>query len=167
MKYKSNDMKGLVDKMRDVIQQDLNDLAKVSDFTVAFGVPKGTNKEGQSIEEYARVNHDGSFSQNIPARPFLSTVRRRYSEKISADTKRALEELKGEKFSQGTLKNSDVKRVMMKNVALPLENYAKDNVISGSWVQNAPSTVSKKGSSKPLVDQGEMVGSINAIVVKR
>lgn len=48
-------------------------------------------------------------------------------------------------------------------IASDIRNYIRD---SGELLPNAPSTIAAKGSSKPLIDKGQLVNSISSAVVK-
>lgn len=40
----------------------------------------------------------------------------------------------------------------------------KQTILAGPWAPNAPETVARKGSDKPLVDTGQLVQSIRALL---
>lgn len=48
-------------------------------------------------------------------------------------------------------------------IASDIRNYIRD---SGELLPNAPSTIARKGSSKPLIDSAQLVNSISSAVVK-
>lgn len=163
--YKSNDFSKLTEIMTNTIQKDIESLEKVSDFVIVYGVPSGENAEGSSIEEYARVNNYGSITKNIPARPFLSTVLTNYSDSIRKDIRTALGLVKDEVIKEKNLSNDKVRIIFEKYIALALENYTKDNIKNGSWKANSIATITTKGSSKPLIDTGQLIQSIKGIVL--
>lgn len=163
--YKSNDFGKLTDKMLEVIQNDLKRLDQVGDFIIVYGVPSGLNSDGQSIEEYARVNNYGSVTKNIPARPFLSTVLTNYGSEIRKDIRRALGLIKNEAIGEESLNKEEVRQIFEKHIAIALENYTKDNIKNGKWQPNTQATIAKKGSTKPLIDKGQLIQSIKGIVL--
>jgi len=165
--YRTNDLKQLGNVMAKKIQEDLAKLSQVGDFTIAYGVPKGQTEDGQQIEEIAIANNYGVLSQNIPARPFLSTVKTNYSQRIHKDIKGSLNKSKSLAISNEQVSKQDVMQLLEVNLALPLENYTRDNLLTGDWVENKQATIKRKGSSKPLVDKGQLSQSIKGIVVEK
>lgn len=45
-----------------------------------------------------------------------------------------------------------------------LENCIVKSIKNGGWTENAPSTISKKGFNKPLIDDGTMLKTVNSKV---
>lgn len=53
--------------------------------------------------------------------------------------------------------------LMGAQIASDIRDYIRD---SGELLPNAPSTIAAKGSSKPLIDTGQLINSISSAVVK-
>lgn len=116
-------------------------------------------KEKQTEEQYvadiAWKNDHGSFAEKIPTRPFGSTMISRYSSKIRKLINR---EMKAYTEGQQSLEKA------YNRIGLACAGYMKDNLTNGNWKANAPLTIFLKGSSKPLIDTGQMRQSITYIV---
>jgi len=169
--YSSN-FKNLVKKMSTAMQEDVKKLMIADKFSIEYGVPekkaqKSKGKKQVFISDYARRLNYGSMEGGVPARPFLSTVQGRYQNRITADIKKALRENKEEMLGENVDSDAIVKKNLEKNVAFKLVNYTRDNILNGNWKSNSPATILIKGSSKPLIDTGEMIGSIVSVVSKR
>jgi hypothetical protein len=113
----------------------------------------------------AKTNNYGSLCKKIPARPFLSTVQSNYGASISRDVKRTLEKVKSKALTHKNSNKQSLKNIVEVNLALPMENYTKDNLLTGDWQANAPATIKRKGSDRPLVDTSQMLQSIKGIVI--
>lgn len=164
--FRTNNPQELANALEKQISKDLEKLNMIGDFTVMYGVPKGTTDDGQDLETIAKTNNYGSMSKGIPARPFLSTVKSNYSASILKDVGRVLEKAKSQAIVQNEVSKQDVMKLLEVNLALPMENYTKDNLLTGDWVANAPQTIKRKGSDKPLVDTSQLLQSIKGIVTE-
>ena len=148
--------------MKSKMQQDLDRLNSITQYSVKYGIPRGKETEdGQSIAMIGRRNNYGTVK--IPARPWLSTVNFRYKNKIYNDIKKALNTIK----SRDNLREGEVRRVLEKYISLSLINYMRDNILNGDWKANRPTTIKIKKSSKPLIDEGNMLASVNSFAEKR
>ena len=112
---------------------------------------KGKQKkaEGATVAQVAAWNEFGT--EHSPARPFMRQTLTDQRDKIS-------------KFVQNRAKNV-VNGSMDAQTALNgIGSYAKGRmqaeIRDGDFEPNAPSTVARKGSSKPLIDTGRMRQSI-------
>ena len=157
-----SDPKKLEEDFQKAIQKPLMIAEILGGLEILYGLPKA-QANGKNVAEYGRLVHDGSFTQNIPSRPYLRTVKDVYGSKINSDIKKALEEIK-EEFTKNDINKAKIKQIIEKFVALPLQNYTKSNVVNGDWTPNSATTIKKKGSSKPLIDTGELVNRIIALV---
>jgi hypothetical protein len=165
-----------------------DDFNHISDLAVAVGIPKEytthdfrserqkqketdrfkmakaiVNKNLKKSDEIyladiAFKNNFGSYAEKIPARPFGSTLLTRYGEKIeNLVHKEFLEYFKGRQNLATTYNR----------IGLVVSGYMKDNLTNGNWKPNSPLTVFLKGSSKPLIDTGQMRQAITYIVKQR
>lgn len=138
-----------------------------------------TNKNGErkkkilkglapiSIAMYAAKNEfgvRGDKSKGVPAVPerpaFRSTFKRgsKYLEQIQKVAIKYLSEM--------AVQNRDAKEYLTK-LGLYAAGQIKKNMRDGQWAPNAPSTIAKKGSSKPLIDTGTESRAVTAWVGKR
>jgi hypothetical protein len=110
------------------------------------------------IAMYAAKNEFGSFSENIPSRPFLRTTFSRYKEDINS----ALDKIMKEFVNQ----NKDA-NFFMNKLGLAVAGFVKLNINDGNWAPNSPTTIKRKGSNKPLIDMGAMRQAITSWTVKK
>lgn len=102
----------------------------------------------------------GSPVNNIPARPLLEPVRKKYEEKIDEYLENVVLDL-----AFGDEAGADR---LMEELALRMETWTKKFFIDpdNGWEKNAPSTIRAKGSDKPLIDTGALRQAIRAVVVE-
>lgn len=120
---------------------------------VYVGIPEEAGQhegaEGISVATLGQILHDGTSV--IPARPFLAAPLDGRTKAVQAISTR---------ITKAVL---DGKLDMNKALNL-LGQWARDAVIKAinahSYAPNAPSTISQKGSSTPLVDTSQLRGSI-------
>lgn len=116
------------------------------------------SEEETYVADIAFKNNFGSFKEKIPARPFGSTLIPRYKEKIERVIRK---ELKAYVEGKQTLEAA------YNRIGLACSGFMKDNLTNGDWKPNAPFTVFLKGSSRPLIDTGQMRQSITYVVKER
>ena len=124
------------------------------------GFPQGSpkqarqNAEGPSNAELAAIHTFGSIKRNIPPRPFMQ-------ETAKADG----QTVKEMRVTQGKLLPH------LQRGALTVKGYLaaigevyaggiKRSIHDGNWKENAPRTIARKKSSKPLLDTLQMVNSV-------
>lgn len=152
-------------------------LAELASQDILVGIPASATqeKDGETfyLADIATINNFGSYSEEhsrhftgeeakksgkIPPRPFGSTLMEVYGEKIR-------------KFYKKEVKESlDGKRSMkqaLNRVGFIAAGFMKQNLSVGKWEANAESTIAKKGSSKPLIDIGEMRRAITWVLRKK
>lgn len=113
--------------------------AKKSAKTVILGRAKAYTQEGFTI----------------PARPFLRGGIRQNMDKISRLGRRALVEIgRGARSLHSGLELMGVFAT----------GAVKRYMVTGDFAPNAPSTIRKKGSSRPTIDEGQLRSSITHIV---
>jgi len=122
---------------------------------------KTKRKEGALTNaEVGAIHEFGSFSRGIPPRSFLRLPLFQKSDKIVAEA------------SHGSLKrlaDGDIVG-LLKRFGIACENAIQEAFASagfGSWAPNAPSTIKAKGSSAPLIDEGELRRSIASKVERK
>jgi len=112
-------------------------------------------EHGTQIVEYAFYNEFGT--RRIPERPFMRKTfdenKRKYA-RLLKDMKQKIEDgsytVKGALAVVGMEARNDVVQMITREPS--------------PFVPNAPSTVEKKGSSRPLIDTGEMMRAIQFAV---
>ena len=111
---------------------------------VGFQAGQVADDRGVDMAQIAMFNELGTST--APARPFL---RDSVDENEDVIRDQCGKELK--KLTTGATAETVLKRVGALGVRL-----VQEKIVSGSFKPNAPSTIRKKGSDKPLIDTGRM-----------
>lgn len=123
---------------------------------VNVGVPEGKKEaDGTPIAMVAAVHEYGSPSQGIPERPFLRVaVQKNRAKYIRLNRLNLVRMLRGQ--------------MGMDQALGQLGEMAKGDVQaeirSGDFAPLKAATIKRKGSSKPLIDTGQMVQSISWVL---
>lgn len=123
-----------------------------------IGFPSGINYEdGTSVAYVAAIQEFGAPAVKIPARPFMQpTVRQKKDEWVKIVSKYLPQVVLGKKTAFDVL--DLVGRVAAADI--------KTTISSIYSPPNAPATIKRKGSSKPLIDTGLMLASVQNAVNK-
>jgi hypothetical protein len=108
------------------------------------------------INEYgAVINRDGKLTV-IPARPWMRLAQENFRGKRKDVEKRV--------FTR--LFNKEIKpREAMKQIAQAIKRSVVSSIRNGQWAPNAPSTIAKKGSDKPLIDTSQAVETVDFRII--
>lgn len=90
-------------------------------------------------------------NERIPSRPFLRQTLAENQEKYTA--------LFVKLFESGVSIDK-----IYEQIALIAQGDVQQNIANGKWTANAPSTIKRKKSSKPLIDTGKLRQSVKGIV---
>lgn len=120
---------------------------------VGIQADAGSDAEGTDILDIAIYNEFGTAT--IPARPFI----RGSHDKHKREAERIMAHLAGKLGSGASVAE------VLNTLGQWYETKVKAHANSGAFVPNAPATVARKGSSKPLVDTGTMIGAIRYEVI--
>ena len=125
--------------------------------SVLVGVPAGTGsyEDGAPIAVIAAVQEFGSADGVVPERSFLRVPLRQNVEDFRAIWRALIP-----KVVRGEL----TMHQMMSQIGAKAAGVSQEAIESGIDPANAPSTVARKGSSKPLIDSGALRQSITYIV---
>ncbi len=111
-------------------------------------------EDGQQVIDVAVINELGATTSNgvkIPARPFLRVPfdenLKKYKSIIDRQFKLIIE-------------GKQSVKPFLDALGIVSETDVKKRFRSGPWVPNSPVTVSKKKSSRPLIDTGQLINSI-------
>lgn len=114
---------------------------------------------GEYVAQVAFWNEYGTISKNgnkhIPPRPFIRNV---------TDDKAKMQRL-GEIAKIELSKGQDSEAVI-NTIGEQLVTMIKQSISQGEFEPNAPYTIAKKGSSRPLVDTGLLMSSVDFKVEK-
>lgn len=119
------------------VLEGVRDVENIEPVTVGFYDESNATK--------AAVNEYGT--DRIPERPFMRTA-------LDANASRYFD-----LFQAGLSSTVDGKGAgarLATRLGVEARNDIIESIQSGQWTPNAPSTIESKGSSKPLVDTGEM-----------
>lgn len=119
---------------------------------VGFPAEFNENVEGSdnfNLASLAAVLEFGN--ERIPSRPFLRQTLAENQEKYTA--------LFVKLFESGVSIDQ-----IYEQIALIAQGDVQQNIVNGKWTANAPSTIKRKKSSKPLIDTGKLRQSVKGIV---
>lgn len=123
---------------------------------VGFQQGAATSEDGVDYCDIAMFNELGTAG--TPSRPFMRNSVDNNAEKISAFVKAKLQELvKGNKSADAILRE----------IGLFQKDLIQESIKNGNFTPNAPSTIKKKGSDKPLIDTGRMRQSVDFVIQKK
>ena len=112
---------------------------------VKVGIQGGSHDDMVDIAIY---NHFGT--RHIPARPFMADCAEQNAAQISEAQRRVVYRV---------LEGADVDAMLHQ-----LGNWYRDvqraHIRHGNWVPNAPATIRRKGSDRPLIDTGQLVNAV-------
>lgn len=149
------------DKQLQAVQKSIKELKRID---VLVGVPQeeaGREQNDITNAELLYIHTNGSPANNIPPRPIVEPAIQDSKEEIGTLLKEAiLKALEGD--TGGAIAG-------MEKAGTQGENAVKGwftNPKNG-WAENAESTKKRKGSSKPLIDTGQLRKSITHVVKKK
>lgn len=122
---------------------------------VGFQAGKATEEDGVDVANVAMWNELGT--SRAPARPFLRMSADENESKIRAMCAQQLRNV----TQGGNAEDS------LKQIGVFQKGLIQEKIVTGSFTPNAPATVRKKGSSRPLIDTGRMRQSVNFVVRKK
>ncbi len=122
---------------------------------VGFQAGKVTDDRGVDMAQIAAFNELGT--SDIPARPFL----RKTMEDSEDDIQAFCEERVQEIVEGGTAEDA------LKQLGVYGKSLIQAKIKDGTWKPNAPSTIKKKKSDKPLIDTGRMRQSVNYVIKEK
>lgn len=122
----------------------------------------GVQRDGEINNATLGLIHElGSPINNIPARSFLRMPVEHESEAITKAVLRKRGEIE-EAMANGDMNFAYTQLGLAAEAAI-IRAFATGGF--GQWAPNAPSTIRAKGSASPLIDSGQLEGSITSEVV--
>lgn len=122
---------------------------------VDVGVFGGRSKKSQDLVTIAAANEYGTTDGHIPARPFIRGTLSDEKTKAELDVIRA-KIAKG--IAIGRITKNQGLDLLGSWLAAAVQKYMVRRPTP--FVKNAPSTIAKKGSNRPLIDTGHLRQSI-------
>lgn len=130
------------------LKKALRELDKLECF-IGFQRGNGSEKDGTDLCDIAAWNELGT-SRGIPSRPFIrNTVDLHQTDIDKMLDKMAVQILKGKTAEQ-----------VLREMGVYLKGQMQEEITNGEYVPNAPATIRKKKSDKPLIDTGRMRSSV-------
>ncbi len=139
-----------------------NQLAKYRDggLLVKVGLPRGSGTHGPSglpVVQLGAIHEFGSPDRGIPERSFLRNT-------MSA--KKREHDALIRKLGRAVISGKESPNVALEKLGMVAAANVQETIADGVPPPNAPSTVKRKGSSKPLVDTGALRQAITHQVFK-
>lgn len=116
---------------------------------VGFQAGEATSEDGVDICDIAAWNEMGT--EHTPARPFMRQTVDNNESKIESFCSKQARSIGSGGNAQGVLRK----------IGVFAKGLVQETIESGSFAPNAPSTIRKKKSDKPLIDTGRMRQSVN------
>ena len=130
-------------------------LAALRKSSVRVGIqPNQMTEDGQNLAQVAFYNEYGTMA--IPSRPFMRTT--------LSQNREALDNLIDQQVNEVYTAHVEP-RQFMGRIGAWYSGQMKDTITIGPWVKNTAATIKRKGSSKPLIDTGNLRATINYKVV--
>lgn len=134
------------------------ELEQLKKLQVRIGFQRGKEKYDDDADmcDIALFNELGT--SNSPSRPFLRKSVDENEAAINALCKSIIKDVtKGAKTAEEAYKQAGV----------AVKGLVQEKIKDGEYAPNAPSTIKKKGSDKPLIDTGRMRQSVQFVVCKK
>ena len=122
---------------------------------VGFQAGAAADEDGVDIANIAMWNELGT--SRSPARPFMRKSVDENTDKIKSMCARQLKRL-----GQGASAQD-----ILEKIGVFQKGLIQRKIVDGTFEPNAPSTIRKKGSSRPLIDTGRMRQSVNFIIRRK
>ena len=133
---------------------------------VVVGITQESNsghKNGPTSAELLYLHEKGVPSHNIPPRPVLKPAL------AQPEVQKAIKsELRKAMIASFVTGNKKIAEMEMEKAGMLGRDACKKYIADGNKLApNAPATIAKKGSSKPLIDTGAMMNSITYAVKEK
>lgn len=136
-------------------QRYFKELQKMAEMEIVIGFQEGQlYEDGTSLAEVAAYNEFGT--SDTPARPFMKQSFENHENELRAACENA-----NVMLSKG--KSADE---VLNVIGAVAKGVIQQEIAEGEFAPNAPSTIRKKGSERPLIDTGHMRQSVNYVVRK-
>lgn len=141
-----------LEKLREMGSQ----VRKVNSMSVRVGVPSGKDEPGTNIPlTLIAAAHEFGLG-NVPERPFLAVGIKSGKDELRKQSYESLKQIVESKMSAGKA---------LQLLGVKAEGLVKQYIRDGNFTPLKPETIKRKGSSKPLIDTGNLIQSITSGVV--
>ena len=132
------------------------ELEKLAKLEVQVGFQDGaSDEEGTTYAEIAAYNELGTST--IPARPFMKQSFENHQDELQEACERVNDTL-----AEGGSTDS-----ALTELGVFVKGLIQEEIVTGDFAPNSPSTIRRKGSATPLIDTGRMRQSVNYIIKGR
>lgn len=140
------------------LQKSLEELDKLECF-IGFQRGEATHTDGGKNVDMTDIAawNDLGTGRGIPSRPFLRNTVDLHGKEINSMLDKAIEKIM----------NGATAEQVLREMGVMLKGKVQEEITDGSYKPNAPSTVRKKKSDKPLIDTGLMRESVNYQIKKK
>jgi len=147
---------GCHDKITAEGKKFFKELEELQKLQVRVGFQHGKEEDGNGADmaDVAMWNELGTVRS--PPRPFL-----RQSVDNNVDTIKAMCKTQLKEIAEG----KKTAREALQAIGVTQKGLVQHTIRSGNFVANAPATVKKKKSDKPLIDTGRMRQSVNYVIL--
>lgn len=125
-------------------------------FNESSGSYAGEDGEPITVADVAAWNEFGT--ERAPARPFMRQTATNNKDKITKHANNALKK---------AIKSGGGAAEVLNSIGAFTKGRMQKEIRDGEFEPNAPSTIAKKGSSKPLIDTGRMRQSIVYVIKQK
>ncbi len=134
----------------------LQALEELKDIKIKVGFQAGDNpyEDGTDVVEVAAFNELGT--SDTPARPFMRQSWENHEKELESICKAGVT-----RITTGGSVEDACKLIGVAGVGL-----IQTEIVEGNFAPNAPSTIKRKGSSRPLIDTGHMRQSVRYVIKK-
>lgn len=136
------------------LKKALKELANL-EVRVGFQQGKATDENGVDMCDVAAWNELGTVRN--PSRPFLRKSVDENEEKINVFLEEQVQ----------TLLTGACAKQILKEIGIFQKDLIQEKITDGEFEANAPYTIHKKGSNKPLIDTGRMRQSVNYVIKQK
>lgn len=120
---------------------------------VGFQRGDAADDNGVDMVDIAAWNELGT--SHAPSRPFLR-------KSVDDNHSRITSFFRGQ-IKRMMLENASADEIL-KQIGIFQKGLIQKTILDGDFEPNAPSTIARKGSSKPLIDTGRMMQSVNFVI---
>ena len=134
--------------------QQLEELAKM-EVRIGYQAGEATDDRGVDMCDIAAWNELGT--SGMPSRPFLRQTMDEHGDEITAFCK----------AQAAAIADGGSAETCLKRIGIFLKGLVQNQITEGSFEPNAPSTIKKKKSDKPLIDTGLMRELVNYFIKQK
>lgn len=132
-------------------------LTELTGKTVKIGYQQGWAESEDGVDECDIAAWNEFGTEKSPSRPFMRNAIDNHTDKIDNMFKAEV----------NNLQNGMSAEQILNQIGVFVKDLIQTEIVDGDFTPNAPYTIAKKGSSKPLIDTGRMRQSVQYIITER